>query len=662
MTNYNEHHDHTVNHNNFDKTFVEGSGEFTQITPNMERTEISPDHQSNPYEQKGHGSSATGSVLPSGNEPIAVGSGKIVSVLGAGGMAKVYKTWNQQLEVFRAVKILLPNQQGDLSSRFETEAKITAKLHHPNIVEIYNVGEWNTLPYIEMELIDGISLDGLIEQNGRLPEVVCCAIALRIAQALDFAHSQQFLLYGKNYQGIVHRDLKPANIMLSYEGRTKLMDFGIARPTEASLHTAEGHIVGTMQYLSPEQLDGVGIDARTDIYSFGTILYEMLTGDKTFPQTTVTALMKSKVAGSYRRFTEFDFPVSKRLTTITQKCLQIEKAKRYESAAALAQDLQKLYRSITNESVENCIKKYIDSPKDTPLQNNKKLTVSLPLLISSGIVVLLIGVLFLFLSSGPDNNEKGPVVREMSQPVPAQKKNRKTGFEKDGPGFEKETDRGRENISPKTTKPTAPSPVPPKTKEVRVKKVTPKKTVKKPNPVVQKKTPIDLLKEKYGNTDLLLLGNKAYEKNQWEDVILALENVTPSQGQKLLHTLYLLEAYIKTNEASKARKLAASQNINDGYYDFLLGTMNTKMGQIQKAVAYFQSAISKPSKAVSPGTIRKDALYELAKLRAFMYQENPDQDTKALALNAWRIVKNMYSNEKSHPRFKEANEAMVTIK
>ncbi|HEX7509984.1 MAG TPA: serine/threonine-protein kinase, partial [Chitinivibrionales bacterium] len=268
------------------KTFVEGDGANTGVyslrntTARLDATSV---RGANPYGQQ-----AESSNLPSGNEPLVLGSGTIVGLLGTGGMARVYKIWNEKLEVFRAVKILIPTQQGDLRNRFETEAKITAKLHHPNIVEIYNVGDWQNLPYLEMELIDGKSLEAIIHATGKLPPQVCSAISIFVIRALAYAHGQEFLIYGKTYQGIIHRDLKPANIMISSQGALKLMDFGIARPTEASLHTVEGNIVGTMQYLSPEQLDGIDVDHRADLYAFGAILYEMLTGTKTFPQETIT--------------------------------------------------------------------------------------------------------------------------------------------------------------------------------------------------------------------------------------------------------------------------------------------------------------------------------------------------------------------------------------
>ena len=168
--------------------------------------------------------------LPGDHEQAELGSGKIECILGTGGMARVYKIWNEELEVHRAVKILLPNSRKELIKRFETEVKITAKLHHPNIIEIYSVGKWNGLPYIEMEIVDGMTLETLISRYGKLPPEVCCGIGIQVADALTYAHNQEFFLYGKTYKGVIHRDLKPANIMITNNGVLKLMDFGIGRP------------------------------------------------------------------------------------------------------------------------------------------------------------------------------------------------------------------------------------------------------------------------------------------------------------------------------------------------------------------------------------------------------------------------------------------------
>ncbi len=300
-------------------------------------------------------------LLPSDNEAIKLGSGTIVGILGVGGMAKVYKVWNEKLEVYRAVKILLPSSQKEFLKRFETEAKITAKLHHPNIVEIYNVGEWNGLSYMEMEIVDGVTLEALITRYGKLPETIVSTIAIQVASALMYAHSQEYLIYGKTYKGIIHRDLKPANIMVSKRGIIKLMDFGIARPKEVGLHTQDGSLVGTLQYLSPEQLRDSPIDNRTDIYSLGTILYEMLTGVRMFPQLNISDLVKMKSMDVYQKFDEFDYNISPELIRTTEKCLKVKKKNRPENAEVLLDELKKVHYSLTNEHPDAVLKDFIES-------------------------------------------------------------------------------------------------------------------------------------------------------------------------------------------------------------------------------------------------------------------------------------------------------------
>ena len=240
-----------------------------------------------------------GVVLPDGKGPLPLGSGSIVGILGAGGMSNVYKIWCPRMERCRAVKLMKPGLSAESRQRFQTEIRITAALSHPNIIEIHSVGEWNALSYIEMEFIDGATLADNIEKNGALPLPVCSALGILMARALAYAHDKEYVLYGKNYRGLIHRDLKPTNIMISSEGRVKLMDFGIARPVETSLMTMDGAVMGTMQYLAPEQIDGKNVGVAADLYALGAILYETITGQKAFPQKNLSHLMSAKTANTF---------------------------------------------------------------------------------------------------------------------------------------------------------------------------------------------------------------------------------------------------------------------------------------------------------------------------------------------------------------------------
>ncbi|MBN1759089.1 MAG: serine/threonine protein kinase [Chitinispirillaceae bacterium] len=666
-----------------DKTYVEGDNQqqpqrqpvFPDLQPGT-RANATAFPSVNPYTQTGGSQTRAGQggirygadALPSGNEPIPLGSGTIVGLLGTGGMAKVYKIWNEKLEVFRAVKILLPTQQADLKSRFETEAKITAKLHHPNIVEIYSVGDWNSLPYLEMEYIDGVSLESLISKHGKLPNAVCSSIAILIARALEYAHSQEFLIYGKTYHGVIHRDLKPANIMIPNIGDVRLMDFGIARPTEASLHTVEGNIVGTMQYLSPEQMDGVDIDNRTDIYSFGAILYEILTGTKTFPQDTITNLMKKKIMNEYRKFSDFNFNVSPHLARISQKCLQINKSDRYPDMTTLLEDLKVAHRSLTADSPAKVLKKYIADP--VAFEDDFKGKISLR--ISPKIVIPVAGLLGIgalvavFIITGPESEPAGGGDQPVATSTGTQSQQTKplTPATLSGSGNSL-TPLGPSDKEPEPEpKPVVSEPVkPPKPHKPVASYVAPTRPKVPPKPVVEPEpvlSPADELKKRYILEDFFAIGKKAMAERAYSDAILAFENVPQGSNSKE-KTLYLFDAYLSSGKIKDALFIANNENIMDAQFDYLCGRLYERTGKDKRALEYYQSALTKPSIIRSRSEIRNDALYQTAILWSAQHKTNPTADSRVQALNAWNTVKRTYMGSPNHPRFKRANTELATI-
>ncbi len=270
-----------------------------------------------------------------------IADGRIVRVLGTGGMADVYLVWNPRLEVYRAVKVLKPDQPNNLLTRFETEIKIISKFDHPNIVLCYGVGEWHDLPYIEMEFVNGSAMDEVLRRCRLLTIEQTLCIGILVCRALHYAHTQSVTIYGKTYKGIIHRDLKPANIMLSRSGRIKLTDFGIARPCSVSLHTGEtGNIIGTLPYLAPEQIDGEDVTSLADLYALGTTLYEFITGERAFPQTEVPALIKAKIEGKYKKISP-SARISKDIVEIVEKALSTDPHQRFSSALQMQNELEK---------------------------------------------------------------------------------------------------------------------------------------------------------------------------------------------------------------------------------------------------------------------------------------------------------------------------------
>jgi serine/threonine protein kinase len=674
------------------KTFVEGADAGSKTGFHPLNTGIRGDATSlsatNPYGVK-KTASPQPEGLPTGDEPLPLGSGTIVGLLGAGGMARVYKIWNEKLEVFRAVKILIPTQQGDLRNRFETEAKITAKLRHPNIVEIYSVGDWNGLPYLEMELIDGSALDTMIQRIGKLPPSVCSAIGIFVARALTYAHNQEFLLYGKTYQGIIHRDLKPANIMISKHGDLRLMDFGIARPTEASLHTVEGNIVGTMQYLSPEQMDGVDVDARADIYSFGAIMYEMITGTKTFPQDTITNLMKRKIMNDYRKFDDFDFGVPQALAKIAQKCLQLDKTDRYTSATALLEDLDEAHRSLTSDSPETVLKSYLDNPSTISDHVGRKRPafLSLKIVIPVAAAIVIAALVAVFIATGPKSSEEthqqtvaaAPQKSVVQQAQPAAQ-----------PSPAQQADNGLKPLSPQTAEPDmrekqSMQQEPQATNSAVAQEMEARyqaarqaalsrqssKHAKPSHESIPSReqesgnagaSSADRLKKSYGSSDFVEVGQRALAKNAFDDAILAFDNVPAGSPQHEKAFLLQIDALIQSDKLREAKEKIQNEQVNDAEYSLLSGEMYQKMGRNKDALENFQTALTRPSKYRNIRDVRNDALYYTALTYSEMYKDDPSNDNRGMALQSWRVVKNMYSSNPDNGRYKKAVNELASIK
>lgn len=256
---------------------------------------------------------------------------EILSRVGAGGMSDVYKAKDHKLNRNVAIKVLKNEYSKDKNfvSKFRVEAQSAASLIHPNIVNVYDVGEDDGLYYIVMELIEGITLKNYIEKKGQLSVKETISIAIQIANGIECAHNNQ----------IVHRDIKPQNIMISREGKVKVTDFGIARA--ASANTINGNAMGSVHYISPEQAGGKYVDEKSDIYSLGITMFEMLTGRVPFDgESTVTIALKH-IQNNVPSIKEFisDIPVS--IEKIVLKCTQNKVDKRYPKISLLIADLKR---------------------------------------------------------------------------------------------------------------------------------------------------------------------------------------------------------------------------------------------------------------------------------------------------------------------------------
>jgi eukaryotic-like serine/threonine-protein kinase len=283
---------------------------------------------------------------------------RIMRKLGAGGMANVYLAEDQELGRRVAIKILNDRHANDdqFVERFRREAKNAAGLSHPNIVSIYDRGEAEGTYYIAMEYLDGRSLKELILSRGPAPIPIAIDYARQILGALRFAHRN----------GIVHRDIKPHNVLVDAEGRLKVTDFGIAR-AGASQMTEAGSIIGTAQYLSPEQAKGAPVDQTSDLYSVGVVLYELLTGAVPFSGDTPVEIAMKHLSAVPDPPSALRAEIPRDLDMVVLRALGKEPAERYQSAEEMDADLARVARGAAiSPATEEAATAIISRPPPTP--------------------------------------------------------------------------------------------------------------------------------------------------------------------------------------------------------------------------------------------------------------------------------------------------------
>ena len=257
---------------------------------------------------------------------------EILKLLGHGGMGAVYQAKDRELDRVVALKVIRPDLAGrpDILQRFKQELILARQVTHKNVIRIFDLGEADGIKFITMQFIEGQDLKTLLVQKGKFAVEEAVGIVQQVCLALEAAHAE----------GVVHRDLKPQNIMVDEQGKVSVMDFGIARSVEFGGMTQTGALMGTPEYMSPEQVRGERVDARSDLFTLGIILCELLTGQMPYQADTTMALMFKRTQERAVPPAQLDPSVPQPVSDIVAKCLEIDPSRRYQSAQQILNDLE----------------------------------------------------------------------------------------------------------------------------------------------------------------------------------------------------------------------------------------------------------------------------------------------------------------------------------
>lgn len=584
-------------------------------------------------------------VLPDGTRPVPLGSGVVSSILGEGGAAIVYEIWNEQLGVKRAVKLLRPNAMQTSFERFTTEMRITAQLRHPHIIEIHSVGQWHRLPYIEMERLEGCSLDKLIHKQGALPVPVAVAIGLMICRALKYTHNHVYTINDRQYRGILHRDLKPANVMISENGMVKLMDFGIATPTNASMHTMEGTFVGSLQYLAPEQLEGRKASTSTDLYALGAVMYEMLTGTQAFSERNMTMLISMRLRNEYKQLQDYRIRMPARLLRFVNRCMAFDREKRAGDAAAALADLEAIHSRLSTMTPEELVEAYLhhDSAKRT-VAFRRRIPIVRIAGTAAALIAVAVGGYYAWTMRDQLQLLRAPEPQTVRDSVIVT-----TGAEPETVFVTKEV--------------TAPAPAPrrkpkPKPEPAPVVRAPAPKPPPKPAPPPEKKEPSFLvtLTKKYGTDDLVAIMALEVGQQNYRSALQLYDSLSSDQMRTKRALLYKMRALQGTGNTAALGQFFGANTIHDAEYYLAKARYLHDRGKYRAALTQLDNCNSAQAELTDQTGVQREVVYYRAVCLTGLYNRDASDQARNTAMESWYDVKFAFRNQQNHRYFKHAND------
>jgi tetratricopeptide (TPR) repeat protein len=457
-----------------------------------------------------------------------------------------------------------------------------------------------------------------------------------ISRALTYAHNSDYVLFGKSYHGIIHRDLKPSNLMLSKDGRVKLMDFGIARPVETSLMTLDGAVMGTMQYLAPEQIDGKNVGVAADIYALGAVSYEMLTGCKAFPQKNLSQLMAAKTENSFVPLRSFRIAIPPRFKTLVVSCMEHDPRKRVSSTAAALQDLENVHRRLTSDAPEEIVRALMRSS----LRDRTVLTARKPFPVRMvaavcGVVIAAIAASFLVVSSS--KNERMPPPSAATQAREAAVGAFPKSVERTDSAKQSAARSLKLREKPASSKlPSAPAG---KAKQVDEPKAQPVAS-----------TPVTFE-----------MFEKEVESGNFENALQLFRKVPKEAAEQKNAQLLLLRALYGLGRVAEAGALITTHNIDDGEFYLIKAKYLVRRGDCDQSMNLLEKSLAVHARYLDADVIRRDYLYCRATCLSRRFDQNPSLENRKTALDAWFEVKNAVRRFPSHQYFGDAVAEMQRI-
>ena len=539
---------------------------------------------------------------------------KLTAVLGVGAMSVVYKAFDIDMELERAIKVLRPESSPAIRLKFESEGKLTARLEHPNILKVYGAGIWQgAFPYIKMELIDGSSLRQVVQAYRNLPPTVALSIISILSSALHFAHKQSVTIWGKSKQGIVHRDIKPENVLISRDGAVKLADFGVAQIGDGINESS----LGTMEYMSPEQHADKAVEATSDIYSLGIMLYELICGVRPFTSSDNAVLALRKGDGKYEPVKSLVPTVPPQVSDIIERCLKPQPEKRYTVFESLQFACDVTLSELTSFSADKCVRTFLANPKEynktilesSPrrAQKRKKPSVTTAVI---AVAIFLIGggAIIGIRMSSRHAIESGQVPSEA-------------------------------HVSDVTQSSGVRNTVAPGSADI----LLPESSSTQSEKVVQNEISgnTDLKNRKLSDTEENRPAASRQTSNSSERVVqrgaapsASVQNPVRTEPDKDSAAIMKLDSLYRSEAIGQAYSFGNSLNINDSRYYVIMGLLCEALEDYDKASSYFERAIAAPS--LFGKRFREEAFMERARFLSRRFNDIQTETAHRLMVSAWK--------------------------